>query len=337
MRLSGLWALGSPSARTATSPMTYRVLHLSDLHFGDGHQFAQEGAPPGVRRLAPAIAHSLEQAGQSATFDVIVISGDIYNRLTQEERIKARVELVALRSTFACGCWVIVPGNHDLSWGADQADDRFVFFNNLLGELWPDVALPRDLPAITVIPAKGDLKPLAFIALDSCRLEGPVQHGLGYVGDDQLDAIAPALAAQGVTRETHTLIAVIHHHLLGVSTVPELPTTAKPEEEDRVVASVTLDATRTLRRLADAGVALLLMGHQHAAKVLTLYDVDWGSRPGLHVASAGTCGFKEANTFRHFFVWEIEDTSATALYMQQPVADPYSFVPLENKPVVSFT
>jgi 3',5'-cyclic AMP phosphodiesterase CpdA len=315
--------------------MPYRVLHLSDPHFGEGHQFAQDGAPVGVRRLASAVRYSLDQAHVGLDFDAVVLSGDIFTNVSQDERIKARIELLELRNTFAGSEWILVPGNHDLTWSPDQADDRLVYFNNLVGELWPNLALPRDMPSVTVLPARDGLLPLAFIALDSCRLEGPVQHGLGYFGDDQLDAIPAALQAAQVSPETHTIVAVLHHHLLAVSMLPDLPTTARPEDEERVISSVTLDAARALRALADAGVALVLLGHQHTAKILTLADVDWAARPPLRVAAAGTCGYAGPNILRSFFVWEIDDAQAKATYMQQKVADPYAFEARANEPVMS--
>ncbi len=98
------------------------------------------------------------------------------------------------------------------------------------------------------------MKPLAFLCLDSCRLEGPVQRGLGYLGDNQLDRIGERLAAVNASAETHTLVAVVHHHLMAVSNIPDLPPPPKPEDqsksEERVITSVTLDAARTLRALA---------------------------------------------------------------------------------------
>src|SRR4051794_5044520 len=115
--------------------MAYRILHLSDLHFGASHAFAQDGLPEGQRRLAVAIKRALESAQQSTEFDAVVISGDIYTVVDIDERPKARIELAALKSEFPTAAWVVVPGNHDLTWADDQADDRLVHFKNLLVEL----------------------------------------------------------------------------------------------------------------------------------------------------------------------------------------------------------
>lgn len=313
--------------------MAYRVLHLSDLHFGEEHAFAQDGYPSGQRRLATAIKRSLEQAGQSTEFDAVVISGDIYTVVDMPERTKARIELEALKEAFPTDHWVVVPGNHDLSWDDDHADDRFVHFNNLLTELWPGVALPRDLPQVSQLLAQEGQKPLAFVSIDSCRQEGPVQAGLGYVGDDQLDLIQGRLVAAGISPQTHAIVAVLHHHLIAVSAVPDLPR-SPAQDERRIIVSVTLDASRTLRALADAGVALVLLGHQHTAKILAHNDRDFGERGPVYLASAGSSGLAGANMFRHFFVWEFEGDTARAIYMQQRVDDPFAFEMLADPPVL---
>ena len=320
--------------------MPYRVLHLSDPHFGDDHRFAQDGLPPGVRRLAEAIRQSLTSAGQATDFDAVVLSGDIYTTVAQPERVKARIELLELKESLPAPYWAVVPGNHDLTWEPEQKDDRFVYFNNLVGELWPGAAVPRDMPSLVVVPSKDGLKPLALVCLDSCRLEGPVQRGLGYFGDTQLDLIPERLTANGVSKETHTLVAVLHHHLIAVSDIPDLPRPPKPEDEgkseERVITSVTLDASRTLRALAEAGVSLVLLGHQHTPKVLTHYDFDWGDRSPLYVAAAGSCGIAAPDLLRHFYVWEIDDNHATAFHLRQPPGDAFAFELLTNSPVLEF-
>jgi hypothetical protein len=112
-----------------------------------------------------------------------------------------------------------------------------------------------------------------------------VQRGLGYVGDNQLDLLDEKMAVEGVSPATHTLIAVLHHHLLAVS-------------------------ASTLNKLAGIGVGLVLLGHHHVGMVLTHYDADWGERPPLHVAAAGSCGLAAPNMLRHFFLWEIDDNGA---------------------------
>ncbi len=132
--------------------MPYRILHLSDLHFGESHQFAQDGSPPGIRCLAEAL-HALRQAGQAEDFDAIVLSGDVYTTVSQPERIAARIELRRLMETFPAPHWAVVPGNHDLTWSNENKDDRLVFFNNLIGELWPGAAA-RDMPSSSSCPRR---------------------------------------------------------------------------------------------------------------------------------------------------------------------------------------
>jgi UDP-2,3-diacylglucosamine pyrophosphatase LpxH len=89
-----------------------RILHLSDLHFG-------EGDDP-VEKLRPLVADIKDKDGGLGfdRLDYLVISGDISNRATPREFEVAQQFTSGLIEAFeltAHRC-VLVPGNHDLSW-----------------------------------------------------------------------------------------------------------------------------------------------------------------------------------------------------------------------------
>ena len=75
-------------------PMTQRLIHLSDLHFGREDLAAVEGLHRKIQALAP---------------DRIIISGDLTQRARRLEFQAARAFLDALPCP-----WFAVPGNHDI-------------------------------------------------------------------------------------------------------------------------------------------------------------------------------------------------------------------------------
>ena len=94
-----------------------KILHISDLHMS-------ENVDP-LAMLQPLVADLTDRArGRQQggwgfdRLDYLVISGDLTNRATPEEFVKAGVFISGLIEHFqltAERC-IIVPGNHDLSW-----------------------------------------------------------------------------------------------------------------------------------------------------------------------------------------------------------------------------
>jgi 3',5'-cyclic AMP phosphodiesterase CpdA len=173
--------------------MTYRLLHLSDLHFGDAHAFRQDNVPVGRRSLSEAVTSALQREDEGLEFDAVIVSGDIFTTVNKTERLQARMELESMRDNFPNSRWIVVPGNHDLSWADSHSDDRLVWFDRVIDRLALEVPSTHGYPYVRTIPSRDGLKPLAIVSLNSCKLEGPVQRGLGYVGDDQLDVVHPRL------------------------------------------------------------------------------------------------------------------------------------------------
>lgn len=307
----------------------YRLLQLSDLHFGEDHAFSQRGEPPGRRPLSEAVIRSLAEAGIDPSFDALILCGDVFDKVTVEERRAARAELRRLIDALpGLGRAIIVPGNHDLSWDpafhGQPREERFAAYNSLVAE-FPEIEPPlSELPAVTVL-SKDGLKPLALLLLDSCVLESPSQAGLGYVGDDKLDVLRDRVTATGIAAESHTVVGVLHHHLISVSTVPQLPRTRHPDTEDRVPVGLTVDAGAVMRELSRHGTRLVLHGHQHTPALVTVLDRRWLGGKRLHIAACGSCGYSGAEMQRQFFVWDIDDSAARSTSLRQTVADPYFF------------
>lgn len=92
-----------------------RILHLSDLHIGDGDE--------PLHLLQPLVAN-LQNKNEGLgveRLDYLVISGDITNRASDTEFQKAREFVSGLIKQFGLTAerCIIVPGNHDLNWNED--------------------------------------------------------------------------------------------------------------------------------------------------------------------------------------------------------------------------
>jgi small GTP-binding protein len=89
-----------------------RILHLSDLHFG-------EKDDP-MTRLQPLLRDlkDRESGLGFAHLNYLVISGDLTNRATAEEfdRVHSFISLLIKSLELSAARCVIVPGNHDLNW-----------------------------------------------------------------------------------------------------------------------------------------------------------------------------------------------------------------------------
>jgi 3',5'-cyclic AMP phosphodiesterase CpdA len=302
----------------------FRILQLSDFHFGTSHGFAQLGDPG--RTLADVIVRSLERAGTEPWFDSVVLNGDLFSLNDADERAKAEDGVRKLLGALEVGHLAPVPGNHDISWDPKlRHRERLDFYHAIVSRLAPATPHPRDYPHI--IRLDGEERPgIALILLDSCRIESQAQAGLGYVGGDQLDLLDRRLQDAAVSRESHTLLAVQHHHLLPVAQAAELPVTADPNASPRMVVSVTVDATDVLRELTRVGVSVVMHGHQHVQAVLSFANSRWNRSSPLVVAACGSCGIDEVGVRRHFNLWEFEGGEVTVLGFEEHPDDRELFV-----------
>ena len=299
-----------------------RVLHLSDLHFGEDHFFRQGEGDADAYSLADAVAEVLGRHGTLADIDVLLLSGDFFSTDQANDLAIARSEIPELQRLLSPAVTLSVPGNHDVTWEPLLADDKLYFYDRLTLSLGV-TADSTQLPHVAVVDDA--TRPVALVLLDSCRLEGREQAGFGRIGDRQLDSVREALDSRGVSSESHTIIAVLHHHLLPVSPMEPLPAVPNPAAGPRISPSLTVDAVEVLRQLTGHGVALVLHGHQHHRAVIRYENLVWGTR-SLHVAAAGSCGAK-GEAQRHFYLLDCDGPAVTVNSFCQDPQNPARFVP----------
>jgi predicted phosphodiesterase len=276
------------------------ILHLSDLHFGGGHHFAQDDAERQARpTLAKAVADALERSG-SPDVDLLVLSGDLLSNDQSNDRDRAKQGLEELIGALGIQPRQVlcVPGNHDLTWAPDRRDEKFYFYDEVVDGVKATGA-SDELPRVVPVTGEGSERPLAFVLMNSCLIENQELAGLGEIGEQQLEGVQRAMAESGVSKSTHTIVAVVHHHLLPVLPRERLHDRNRPEQGPIQGPSLMLDAVAALQRFAEMGVLLVLHGHRHRSAVLHYEDALDGVPP-VRIVAAGSCGAR-GGAHRHFF------------------------------------
>src|SRR5215470_11354401 len=120
-----------------------KIIHLSDLHFGDDHCFDPERTPAGDRPSRagwPELAEMLERdlTGDDPGFPVIIcISGDVAHTASvvdkeEYERGKALIRHLARTKVFGQvrgkQSIFLVPGNHDVLFKEAELEKRSEHF-----------------------------------------------------------------------------------------------------------------------------------------------------------------------------------------------------------------
>jgi 3',5'-cyclic AMP phosphodiesterase CpdA len=146
---------------------SWRILHLTDLHFGplEGSSplFGDDDKtdlPPAQRDQVKEVFHSLLNVQPLANVDIVAVTGDFTER-AGELGFKEYADTTAprlkslLRPETANGGLCVVPGNHDVAWrlsatAADFYDQKFKAFRDHVATsdttscLFPTGALSRD-------------------------------------------------------------------------------------------------------------------------------------------------------------------------------------------------
>jgi 3',5'-cyclic AMP phosphodiesterase CpdA len=304
------------------------LLHLSDLHLGnapaqdvvgDYKIEAVRGADRVtrarlLRNTLKALADRLAETGE--TLDGIIITGDI----TTQGRQDGFKELPGLLATLGTalpdpGHIVVVPGNHDVTWGTGPGTrERYQFFIESIraaGYVTPlldGIDYDRDEPAAAGSPllVSSDFVVAAVNSADMCGVSEPFPPAATAELDRLIaaDLISEDLQAQIRRVRTYDMprishrqmsalagmldqvptglvrIVALHHHLMPVREEEEV----KPFE-----AIVNLGAFSTF--LGDADIDVVAHGHKHTAKVQTLALTGAsGEHRSAVLSSCGTIG-----------------------------------------------
>jgi 3',5'-cyclic AMP phosphodiesterase CpdA len=275
------------------------ILHLSDLHFGPHHRFALNEAAPGGRSLARLIIDDLRTELRLGAPALVAITGDLTWQARDEEFVAAQNFIERLRSEFALegANFIVVPGNHDIRWSGDPAakDSRVEFapavakrpFHHLYEAVFgipPNQYFSHGRRALLA-----NFQTVDVIGLSSTELEGKAFAGYGYVTAEQLRGAMTEMGWLADGPRTSYRIVALHHHV----------TTVVPEEEIRTYDksySITLDAGHLIYECLNAGVDMVIHGHQHQPFTGVLGRIPSGGRfraeGTLVVNASGSAGVR---------------------------------------------
>jgi len=232
------------------------LAHVSDLHFGR----------PAVAERLDALRDFLEGVGP----DAIAISGDLTQRCTNGEFVKARAYLDSLGEIAPC---LVIPGNHDIRWIGAVA--RNLGFVGLLREQAHNLKYSRYRRYISEDLSPSLEVPGAVIA--GLNTAHGISRGsltkrfrdLGVIGHVKHADIQRVKAAFEAADPAAARIVMIHHNPI------------RGELSGRHGLANTEQA---LHAFSDLGTELVLCGHDHQDAVHT---IEKGAH-GLVISTAGT-------------------------------------------------
>jgi 3',5'-cyclic AMP phosphodiesterase CpdA len=286
----------------------FRLLHLTDVHFGANCHYEGDQAIGVVEDLWRVFA----AAAVKLPFDAAILSGDFpwgSNPVGFESAIRF---VKYLRSTGICSHNIFVlPGNHDIQWldpdtgkpTSLSRDEAEVRYRSFLQAVAPHQPLNETLSFVQAFAGHGVL----LVGLNSARLESADLRGIGYVGYDQIYAL---LESAIVRHAGYIVVAAMHHHVFPNYDEDTL-TILKNKAGS---TSILRDAATTLDALREYNVDILLHGHLHRRTHVHGFNQLAGLGPvlpSIHVLGAGSPSVRfqfcdPAQPLHHFEILEID-------------------------------
>lgn len=260
---------------TKTRVECVSIIHLSDLHFGDGHYFSEipmtRDSIPDADKLdfAKTIVSTIQS--EKMVVDLLAVSGDITQRALSTEFNLAKSALSRILDCTSSTNeteLLVVPGNHDVNWALQAGDpgSGFIGFhpyvqfrNSLIRRQSLGSAIdPERLYEVCTLKREGIN--VAVVLFNSAVLIKK-EDDRGYIGPSQLTNAMHELAdicSEGIWIK----VAMFHHHIVPVASIE-----AKLESE-----ALLSDAAQVKKKLLDLGFSLVLHGHRHHGHEETVGD-----------------------------------------------------------------
>lgn len=284
-----------------------RIIHVSDLHFGETHRFQPDRTPDadrpsarGYRSLAQSIRADVESlAGQHRWLSAhdscplaVAVTGDLTNTASVAEFEQVKAFLGHLRGEAIAGAIVdessmfVVPGNHDVIYDEVDPGRRWYPYCEFYQEVFGHTCRPRHAHDLTRVRDFSEQRRLIIAEVNTAFdvRKGSPDEKRGQVAAEDIDRLRDQLSAIPESSLSGSIrIALMHHHPV------VLPALAEPGRGyDAVVNSQTLLAV-----LRDFGFHLVLHGHKHYPHTFS-YDplCAWTLDPALPmvVVSGGSAG-----------------------------------------------
>lgn len=233
-----------------------KILHTSDLHFG-----------------RPAVATQLDSLKSSIAEiqpDAVAVSGDLTQRCSTSEFLKARAYLDAIREIAPV---IVIPGNHDVRWLGAVA--RQLGAVGLVGRSAHDFKYSKYIRFIS--PELSPHLEVPGVVIAGCNTAHGIARGsltrrfrdLGVIGHVNKRDLKKVEEAFDKASPDAARIVMIHHNPI------------KGESSGRHGLANTRQA---LKAFEDFGAELVMCGHDHQEAVHTVQE----DASGLVISTAGT-------------------------------------------------
>ena len=272
-----------------------RILHLSDIHFGRDHRFDPKNAGGVPKASLTNLLDSIVSDADvlNAKPDIVVVSGDLTSTARKEEFGMAGDFLRGIRKRFELQAedFIIVPGNHDVSWGKKGDEASHAEYITFASEFYNEPVQRVAIRSVRI----GDVY---LVGLDSTTLETEDNRGIGLIGNDQIEKAARRLDEEA--RDARAKFLVIHHHLLPVAWVEPVPVDGP--------SSRMLDSKAIIQWVQERQFAAILHGHQHQPFVATVHLADRDGGPVLVMGAPSAGSISLPPQGRNGYAWiEVDD------------------------------
>jgi hypothetical protein len=302
--------------------MPFKILHLSDIHFGTKSHYGE--GPVQYLNLMIEVGDALKRAGCQPTlkhlnlkpyFQAAVLSGDFTWQGNDDGFRQTRQFIKMLGDSNYCSpeSVLLVPGNHDMSFVRDGRNhwlepDVERSYRQFISQIRSNGA-SRFLDSIMEFGSEG----VVLAGLNSSRIIRQDSEELGFIGYDQLFAVMNRLWEDRPRKsgKKELLIFVVHHHLSHMDSI-DAGTTLPPRWRRR--QSQTVDAPAVLEGMREMNAQIVLHGHQHKRWIDRNQSGTPGSNSGalpdpVLICAAGSAGicYPDSRDEHHFQVFEISD------------------------------
>ncbi len=288
----------------ARAAQTKRILHMSDLHFGQ---------PEASRRRSYLKGHL---ATIVKDVDRVVITGDLFDEPDGDlkgefDEFRSDVERMTDHEV------IVVPGNHDARWHGNVVLGFGKNFEQLAKLRWSPVVVDDDLNAV-------------FFCFNSA--EGG-EFAKGRVSEEQRLAqgtLFDNLRRKRPAIEGYLRIALVHHHPYTYSTAPtawyEKRLAAVSKREDAFVAFENAD--EFIKWCASRRISLILHGHKHQPHQIPCHIDLYDSVHDMMVIGCGSTTGVEDTPMRYVVLnYDPWAKRWGAVFYQDVAGDGSSFLP----------
>lgn len=274
------------------------IVHISDLHFFDTHSNFRSPSNLVDKSIQNAIRDDLQTIHESYRPPAaILISGDLTAHATPDEFQGALDFVREFKSALdiEVSQFVIVPGNHDISWAAVDSEfsdetkskafnNYCAFYRDLFG------TNPDKYAATGRRFVLDNFVAVDVIGLNSTLLEKREFRGYGYVSMPQFVEAARENMSWPASDSIYQVI-LLHHHIM--------PINAEEAVREAQSYSMTLDAGQIAYTALKLNVDLVCHGHGHQPFLASIQRNDGSEEQSLlrylAVSGAGSVSADQPN------------------------------------------